>query len=320
LLADYHAVHQHSSHSDQYFIADGASVKNGTMTNRHVMPHHTRVFIGDVAHAVVLDICVMTDHHTIDVTTQYAPEPYTGLLADFRIADDARRVSNVHARADLRMFAAITKNVAHLRILAMHVAKCKADLARFRSNHMAKSKPTPPQWIIVRMGDDMNWWLQETSADIFWGDGGRGVLDPRQVAHVAETLEGYRPFGFQRHVLNDAFQLFELESEIDDERLRLAPLNQDEFEAGGGQIFALPVIENDESGAYYDFLDAISAARIRQLNATHEYIHDCTEAEMIEELDALDRDRYFTSESIHCFDEINEILEWSPAEWDEPGS
>ena len=37
------------------------------------------------------------------------------------------------------------------------------------------------------------------------------------------------------------------------------------------------------------------------------------------ELAALDRDRYVASENIHCFEAINEILEWSPAEWDEPG-
>jgi hypothetical protein len=40
---------------------------------------------------------------------------------------------------------------------------------------------------------------------------------------------------------------------------------------------------------------------------------------MREELDALDRDRYFSSENIHCFEQINEILQWSPAEWDEAG-
>jgi len=42
--------------------------------------------------------------------------------------------------------------------------------------------------------------------------------------------------------------------------------------------------------------------------------------EMQEELAALDRDRYVAAENIHCFEAINEILEWSPAEWDEPGS
>jgi len=98
--------------------------------------------------------------------------------------------------------------------------------------------------------------------------------------------------------------LFQLESELDDDRLRLAPVDQGEFTAGE-QLFALPLIDDDETGAYYDFIDAISAAHIRKLNATHDYVRDCTELEMQEELDALDRDRYVAAENIHCFDAIN---------------
>ena len=165
----------------------------------------------------------------------------------------------------------------------------------------------------------MNWWLDETSVDIYWGERGRSLLDPRQVAYLAETFPEYEAHGFRRQLLDEAFQLFQLESELDDDRLRLAPADHDDFDAGG-EIFALPLIEDGETGPYYDFLDAITTARIQKLNATHHYVRDCTELEMGEELDALDRDRYIAAENIHCFDEINEILQWSPAEWDEPGS
>jgi hypothetical protein len=185
---------------------------------------------------------------------------------------------------------------------------------------MAMAKPTPPNWIIARLGDDGNWWVAESSQDIYWDDGMRGLLDSRQIAHIAEILDEYQPFGLRRHLLDNAFQFFELESEIDDERVRLAPVDRDDFGPTNEQIFALPLIESEETGAYYDLLDAISVARIHKLNSTHHYARDCTELDMTEELEALDRDRYFASESIHCFDEINEILQWSPAEWDEPGS
>jgi hypothetical protein len=185
---------------------------------------------------------------------------------------------------------------------------------------MTKAKPTPPNWIIARLGDDGNWWVAESSVDIYWGEGMRGVLDPRQIAHIAEALDEYQPFGFRRHLFTDAFQFFQLESEVDDERVRLALVDQDDFGGSGDQSFALPLVESEETGAYYDLLDAISVARIRKLNSTHHYARDCTELDMSEELEALDHDRYFSSDVIHCFDEINEILQWSPAEWDEPGS
>jgi hypothetical protein len=148
----------------------------------------------------------------------------------------------------------------------------------------------------------------------------RGLLDPRQIAHVTETLNEYQPYGFRRDLLDDAFQYFQVEAEIDDERMRLSPVARDDFAGANEQIFALPLIEDEEMGVYYDLLDAMSVARVRKLNSTHHYARDCTELDMSEELDALDRDRYFASENIHCFDEINEILQWSPAEWDEPGS
>jgi hypothetical protein len=185
---------------------------------------------------------------------------------------------------------------------------------------MTKEKPTPPNWLIARLGDDGNWWVAESSEDIYGGGGMRGLLDPRQIAQLAETLNKYQPYGVRRRLLDDAFRYFQLESEVDDERVRLAAVNRDDFGVADGQIFALPLIEDEETGAYYDLLDAISVARIRKLNSTHHYARECTELDMSEELDALDRDRYFASESIHCFDEINEILQWSPAEWDEPNS
>jgi hypothetical protein len=179
---------------------------------------------------------------------------------------------------------------------------------------MAKAKPIAPNWIVARLGDDMNWWIAESSEDIYWGEGGRGLLDPRQVAYLSEAWNEYQAYGLGRRLLDGAFQFFQLESELDDERVRLAPIAEDDPDIAGGQFFALPVVEDGETGAYYDLLDAISAARIRKLNTTHHYARDCTELDMREELDALDRDRYFSSENIHCFDEINEILQWSPAE------
>jgi hypothetical protein len=189
----------------------------------------------------------------------------------------------------------------------------QSSFGKIPLHNMAKAKLGPLNWIIARLGDDMNWWVAESSGDIYWGEGGRGLLDPRQVAYLSEAFNEYQTHGLHRDLLDGAFQFFQLESELDDERVRLAPVAVDDPN-GGEQFFALPLIEDEETGAYYDFLDAISAARIRKLNATHHYARDCTELDMSEELDALDRDRYFSSENIHCFDEINEILQWSPAE------
>jgi hypothetical protein len=182
-----------------------------------------------------------------------------------------------------------------------------------------RKKRHPPKWVIAHLGDDQNWWLDEVSSDIHSGEGSRGLLDPRQIDYLLKTLEEYRPHGYDSRLFNVAFQSFRVESELDDDRLRLAPVDQN-IGQSSDQRFALPLTGDYETGLYYEFLDAITAARIRRLNATHHYARQCTDWEMQEELDALDRDRYSASEDIHCFDEIEEIIQWSPAEWNDSSS
>ncbi len=184
---------------------------------------------------------------------------------------------------------------------------------------MPTKKPTPPQWVVARIGEDLNWWLDEASADVYAEEVEPGFLDPRQIAYLVELLEEYVPYGYRRGLLNAAFQVFQAAAELDEDRLRLVPIDADISEISD-QPFALPLAGEDGTGPYHEFLDAITSARIRKLNSSHRYARVCTDLDMQEELDALDRDRYFSSESIHTFDEINEILQWSPAEWDDSSS
>lgn len=184
---------------------------------------------------------------------------------------------------------------------------------------MDDSAFTPPHWIIVRLDEDMNWWLDETSEEICWGAEARSILDPRQVSHLVGALDQYHPHGLRPDQFAAAFQVYAAESELSDGRLKLTRADENIFDTGA-QLFALPLVGQEDAGGYSDFLDALSAARVRLLNKTHHYARDCTELDMQEELEAIDRDRFFNAETMHVFDEINEILEWSPAEWEDSGS
>jgi hypothetical protein len=177
----------------------------------------------------------------------------------------------------------------------------------------------PLQWVVAKLGEDFNWWITETSGDTRDQSEPRSILDPRQVAHLKQTLETYRPHGLRPEKLRAAFQMFSLESEIAEGQARLSAVDQP-FDSDESDLFALPVREEDGEGSYETFLDALSAAHIRKLNAAHHYVQPCSADEMDEELDAIDSDRYFSADIIHAFDEINEILEWSPAEWDDSSS
>jgi hypothetical protein len=180
-------------------------------------------------------------------------------------------------------------------------AKLKAEI----------SMNAPPR-ITVRLGDDFHWWIESADGETQ----ARGVLDPRQVAHLIQTLAEYRRFGYRPEQLAAAFQAYRIDAEIAEGTVRLAATDQDLFEETG-ELFALPLVGEEQDGPYFDLLDTLSAARVRHLNATHHYASDCTVDEMSDELTALDSDRYFSDATIHAFEELNEILEWSPAQWDE---
>jgi hypothetical protein len=170
-------------------------------------------------------------------------------------------------------------------------------------------------WIVARLGDDFNWWLEQASDELGAAAPKHGLLDPRQITYLIEALDAYRSFGYRRQQFADAFQVFALESEIAEGAIRLAATGENIF--SGGELFALPRLGDEGDGPYFTLLDAITNARIRCLNQTHHYARVCTDQDLTEELDALDANRYFDLEQIHVFEEINEILEWSPAEWDD---
>ncbi|MCX7887313.1 MAG: hypothetical protein N3B01_08710 [Verrucomicrobiae bacterium] len=166
-----------------------------------------------------------------------------------------------------------------------------------------------PSHIVVRLGEDFNWWLAPTADQPPFAKFVHGVLDPCQVRALREQLEKYAAYGLERDWLRRAFHFYAVDVELDDGLLQLRAVGDD------AEAFALPAIDEDGDGPYFDFLDALGAAHIERLNAEH---YRCTLDEMLDELEAIDRDRYFSAETMHIFEEIFEILRWRPAEWDEP--
>jgi hypothetical protein len=184
------------------------------------------------------------------------------------------------------------------------------------SNPIDKPKPVAPRWIVARRKEDEYWWLSESSEDLYWPEGGLGVLEAVQVQYLLEQLAQWDSEHLSAADLMVAFHFYTLQSEVADDQVRLAAV-QGDVDLLDPSLFAMPVVREDGSGGYCEFLEKLTVARIRHLNDSHEYAEDCTELEMQEELDMLDRDRFFSVVGMHPFDEINEIITWSPAEWDE---
>ena len=61
------------------------------------------------------------------------------------------------------------------------------------------AKPTSTlDWCIVRLGEDHNWWVSETSDPVRWDVDGLSIIDPRQVAHLIELVDALRDYGFHQ--------------------------------------------------------------------------------------------------------------------------
>jgi hypothetical protein len=169
---------------------------------------------------------------------------------------------------------------------------------------------------VALLKEDEHWWLSETSEDFYWPEGGLGILSNAQLQYLVELLARYEDYGTSADDLLSAFYFYSLQSEIAEDRVRLTVMEGD-VDLQDPALFALPVVDEDSRGGFADFLEKLTRAHVQYLNATHEYVEDCTELDMQEELDMLDRDRFFNVTAIHPFDEIDEIITWSPAEWDE---
>lgn len=172
------------------------------------------------------------------------------------------------------------------------------------------------KWLVVRLGDDKNWWVDETSDNVYWGTDALSLLDPNQVAFLHKAVGELEDYGFDPGTLDTAFQVFEAASELPDGRMRLRPSGQSIGDEGA-QLFALPDLLDEEKGAYPDLLDQLISVRVKYLNATHDYFQEVTEDDLEEELQSRNAGRYFASTCIHVFNELEDILTWKPAEWDE---
>ena len=77
---------------------------------------------------------------------------------------------------------------------------------------MAKSS-NKLEWCLVRIGEDMNWWVTEVSNPIHWDVDGLGIIDPRQMSYVLEQCDSLREYGFDPDIIDDTFISLKIVSE-----------------------------------------------------------------------------------------------------------
>ena len=183
-------------------------------------------------------------------------------------------------------------------------------------------KPTTKlTWCKARLGEDMNWWVSETSDPVHWDVDGLGIIDPRQFQHIIELIEPLQDYGLQNELVDEAFYSFSIDKVEKDKTVLLKRIRDSILESED-QLFALPDILDEDKGPYADLLDHLTKLRIKMLNDLIDFSQSLTIEELEEEIREQQAGDFMEGQATHFFAEITAILEYVPEgfelEEDEP--
>jgi hypothetical protein len=177
------------------------------------------------------------------------------------------------------------------------------------------AKPNSLDWCIVRLGDDHNWWVAETSDPVRWDVDGLSIIDPRQLSHLIELVDPLRDYGFDQDVFESAFIPFRIEKDLGTGKVRLKRVKESLFDSEE-KLFALPDILDEENGPYADLLDHITRCRVKMLNDLFEFESKLSVDEVEDEIREDQNSHFMHGSAIHTFEELTSILDFMPAGYD----
>lgn len=166
-------------------------------------------------------------------------------------------------------------------------------------------------WCLVRLGEDMNWWVTEVSDPLHWDVDGLGVIDPRQMSYILEQCDALREYGFDPDIVDDAFISLKIDREEKGSQVRLVHTTESLLE-DDNMHFAMPDSIDEEKGPYADFLDQITRFRVKMLNDLIEFDQSLTVDELEDAIRERQNQEYMEGKAVHPFHEVISILEYVP--------
>ena len=171
------------------------------------------------------------------------------------------------------------------------------------------------EWCIVRLGEDRNWWVAETSDPVRWDVDGLSIVDPRQVAYLIELVEPLRDYGFDQDLFEAAFIPFRIEKDLGQSRVRLKRVKDSLFESEE-KLFGLPDILDEENGPYADLLDHLTRCRVKLLNDLFSFESKLSVDEVEEQIREDQNTHFIEGKALHTFEELIAILDFMPEGFD----
>lgn len=179
---------------------------------------------------------------------------------------------------------------------------------------MAKATSTL-DWCIVRLGDDHNWWVAETSDPVRWDVDGLSIVDPRQLQHLIELVDPLRDYGFDQDVFEAAFIPFRIDKDLGNGKVRLKRVKESLFDSEE-KLFGLPDILDEENGPYADLLDHLTRCRVKMLNDLFNFESKLSVDEVEDEIREDQNTNFIQGKAVHTFDDLSAILDYMPAGYD----
>jgi hypothetical protein len=170
-------------------------------------------------------------------------------------------------------------------------------------------------WAIVRLGDDHNWWVAETSDPVRWDVDGLSIVDPRQLQHLIELVDPLRDYGFDQDIFEAAFIPFRIDKDLGNAKVRLKRVKESLFESDE-KLFGLPDILDEENGPYADLLDHLTRCRVKLLNDLFNFESKLSVDEVEDEIREDQNSAFIQGKAIHTFEELTAILDYMPAGYD----
>ncbi|MDO8544553.1 MAG: hypothetical protein Q7S40_29280 [Opitutaceae bacterium] len=178
---------------------------------------------------------------------------------------------------------------------------------------MAKSNTL--DWCIVRLGEDHNWWVAETSNPVRWDVDGLSIIDPRQFQHLIELVDPLRDYGFDQDIFESAFIPFRIDKDLGSGKVRLKRVKESLFESDE-KLFGLPDILDEENGPYADLLDHLTRCRVKMLNDLFNFESKLSVDEVEDEIREDQNTNFIQGKAVHTFEDLTAILDYMPAGYD----
>jgi hypothetical protein len=171
------------------------------------------------------------------------------------------------------------------------------------------------EWCILKLRDDYKWWVEKISHDLSPDAESGGIIDPRQFEYMIELMSPLMDYGLHDEIIENAFLKYRIVSELPDNRIKVEH-TATKVMTSGEPLFLMPHIVADNDGPYGEFIHSIIRSRMKLLNESNDFKGPIDVEEIEESIREKTREQYAEGNVTHVFDEIVDILEYTPAGYD----